>query len=433
MSDQMEIAGEIVASCRTDLCMDLRFMTRPVLALQTVILEGDGDYHYDSRNLYFPMERVIRDYSENPNRISRVIAHMVMHLVLGHYDRNDNPFRDLAEDMIVEYTLDMLDTPHISIPQADDRIFVFERMVKKAGAPTVDLLADALCNVSEWQINTYPPLFCIDSHKSRDGLGHPEWQEMSAQMMVEIEGFSKNLSGKTDALLRVLRIRNRKKSDYRAFLRKFMTTRERVKIDVNEFDPAYYTYGLQVYGNVPLIDALEQSNSPSIEDFVIAIDTSGSTMRGPVVSFIEDVYDIMEQCEISRRTNLHIIQCDDSVRSDDVVRSRSDMRDLLDNIQIRGGKGTDFRPVFQYVDALKDEGEFDNLRGLIYFTDGMGVYPTRKPDYPVAFLFCDDRFLDREVPMWAMKVYIGTSDLAERRHSLSSPLKSIQVDSIPCP
>jgi len=411
MKDKSSIAEEMVANCRTDLCMDLRFITRPVLALETVILDGDGPYHYDGKNLYFHADRVISDFSKDPNIISRVIGHMVMHMVLGHYKRNEDKFRDLAEDMIIEYSLDMIGTPHIALPHADDRIFVFERMLKKAGAPTVDLIAEELAKVSEWQINTYPPLFCIDSHDSRDGEEHPEWQEMSAQMMVEIEGFSKNLSGKTDALMRVLRLRNRKQSDYRAFLRKFMTTRERIKVDVNEFDPAYYSYGIQLYGNIPLIDAVEHSNSPMIEDFVIAIDTSGSTMRGPVVRFIEDVYDIMEQCEISRRTNLHIVQCDDNVRSDDVVRSRADMKRLVDNIEVKGGKGTDFRPVFSYVDYLMDEGEFNKLKGLIYFTDGMGTYPTKKPSYPVAFLFCDDRYLDRETPAWAMKVYIGTREL----------------------
>ncbi len=183
---------------------------------------------------------------------------------------------------------------------------------------------------------------------------------------------------------------------------------------MNEFDPAYYSYGIQLYGNIPLIDAVEHSDSPMIEDFVIAVDTSGSTMKGPVVSFIEDVYGIMEQCEISSRTNLHIIQCDDNIRSDDVIRNRGDMRRLIDNMEIKGGKGTDFRPVFDYVDYLEEEGEFNNLRGLIYFTDGIGSYPTRKPGYPVAFLFCDDRYQDIEVPAWAMKVCIGTSDLAER-------------------
>ncbi len=413
MTDPVTIAEEIVSHCRTDLCMDLRFMSQAVLSIKTEVLEGDGPYRYDSDHLYFYADHVLRDFKRDPNIITRVIAHMVMHLILGHFDRNVDEMRDLAEDMIVEYSLDMLDTPHITTPQRDDRIFIFERLQKKAGAPTVDLIASELANVSKWQLDTYPALFRVDSHESRDGLGHPEWQEAAAQMIVEIEGFSKNLTGRSDALMRVLRIRTRKKTDYRAFLRKFMTTREKVKVDPNEFDPAYYAFGLSLYGNVPLIDDLEQSNAPMIEDFVIAVDTSGSTMKGPVVKFIRDVYDIMEQCDISRKTNLHIIQCDYDIRSDTVIKSRADMRQFLDNVEILGGKGTDFRPVFYYVDSLIEEGQIINLRGLIYFTDGMGEYPVTKPDYPVAFLYCDDRYLDRTTPVWAMKVMIGTDELAE--------------------
>ena len=412
MSDTMAVAEQIIAHSRTNLSMDLRFITQAILSIKVELKEGDGPYSFDSKCLYMYANRVIADYKTEPNKIPRVMAHMVLHLVLGHFNKNIDPMRDLAEDMIVEYTLDMLDTPNISMPGRDDRIFVFERMLKKAGAPTADLLSAELAEVSQWQINTYPPMFCRDSHEMRDGLEHPEWSEISTQMMIEIEGFSKSLEGRSEALMRVLRLRNRKAVDYRAFLRKFMTSKERVKVDVNEFDPNYYTYGLTLYGNVPLIDAVEHSNSPMIEDFVIAIDTSGSTMRGPVISFIQDVYSIMEQCDITNRTNLHIIQCDSDVRSDNVVKSKQDMRDLIDNLELYGGNGTDFRPVFYYVDQLRSEGELTKIRGLIYFTDGMGVYPTKKPDYPVAFLFCDDRFLELQVPIWAMKVQIGTNELA---------------------
>ena len=414
MVDTLAIAEQIVAHSRTNLSMDLRFITHAVLSIKVELLEGDGPYSYDGSHLYMYINRVIVDYKTDPNRVPRVMAHMVLHLVLGHYKKNLDPLRDLAEDMIVEYALDMIDTPNITLPGKDDRIFVFDRLLKKAGAPTPELLTEELKDVSEWQIKTYPPLFCRDSHDRRDGMEHPEWSEISTQMMIEIEGFSKNLEGSSDALMRVLRLRNRKEVDYRAFLRKFMTSKERVKVDVNEFDPAYYTYGLSLYGNIPLIDALEHSNSPMIEDFVIAIDTSGSTMRGPVVQFIQDVYGIMEQCDITNRTNLHIVQCDNDVRCDDVIRNRQDMHDLIDNLELHGGKGTDFRPVFYYVDYLRSEGELTKIKGLIYFTDGMGVYPTKKPDYPVAFLFCDDRFLDLEVPVWAMKVQIGTGQLAVR-------------------
>jgi len=36
------------------------------------------------------------------------------------------------------------------------------------------------------------------------------------------------------------------------------------------------------------------------------------------------------------------------------------------------------------------KGKFDCLCGLLYFTDGKGIYPKKKPDYPTAFLFLDE-------------------------------------------
>ena len=48
-----------------------------------------------------------------------------------------------------------------------------------------------------------------------------------------------------------------------------------------------------------------------------------------------------------------------------------------------------------------------SLRGLLYFTDGFGIYPKKKPDYDTAFVFWKDEELDdTKVPSWALKLYI---------------------------
>lgn len=52
---------------------------------------------------------------------------------------------------------------------------------------------------------------------------------------------------------------------------------------------------------------------------------------------------------------------------------------------IQGRGGTDFRPVFQFVREKQRKKELENLRALIYFTDGDGIYPRQKPDYETAF------------------------------------------------
>ena len=100
-----------------------------------------------------------------------------------------------------------------------------------------------------------------------------------------------------------------------------------------------------------------------------------------------------------------MIQCDAEVQKDYKIESLDDLEGLVSKMQLYGFGGTDFRPVFKHVDELCKAGEFKRLCGLIYFTDGYGVFPKKPPAYKTAFVF-----VNREdsvmVPPWAMKVYL---------------------------
>ena len=409
--DRTAAARDIVSASASRLCLDMRFLTRAVLSLSTDVEEGEGAPRCDGRTVTFRADTVLESFREDPNSVTRDLAHCVLHCVLGHTSPANSPETDLAEDMLVEYVLDCLDTPHTSVPGRDDRVFVCERLFGKAGAPAVDLLSAVVAETSRWQLDLHRRMFVRDDHSARSGTDDAAWRELSQQVMAEVEGFVRDDEGRTAALMRILRIRNRRRYDYRSFLRKFMTRRTTVHESQTEFDPIYYTYGLSRYGNLPLIDSLEQSDTAMVDEFVIAVDTSGSTMRGPVVRFLEEAFDVLRQTGVGRDSNLHVIQCDDQVRSDDVVRSEGDLRRLVKGFELKGGGNTDFRPVFDYVDRLIEEGGFRNLRGLMYFTDGQGTYPTRRPAYDVAFVFCDDRYMVHEVPPWAMRIVVRTEDL----------------------
>ena len=80
-------------------------------------------------------------------------------------------------------------------------------------------------------------------------------------------------------------------------------------------------------------------------------------------------------------------------------------------MRIRGLGGTDFRPVFQYVEQLRKQKEFTNLKGLIYFTDGYGEFPEKKPDYETAFVFVDDEYNNPDVPPWAIKLVLQKAEI----------------------
>ena len=99
-----------------------------------------------------------------------------------------------------------------------------------------------------------------------------------------------------------------------------------------------------------------------------------------------------------------------AVRQDILIRNEDELIHAMNHFELRGGGGTDFRPAFAYVDQLCAEKKFSNLRGLLYFTDGMGTYPARRPGYDTAFLFLGERFDDANVPPWAMKVVLDEEE-----------------------
>ena len=173
-----------------------------------------------------------------------------------------------------------------------------------------------------------------------------------------------------------LQAENRKRYDYREFLRKFSVLKEEMQVDMDSFDPIYYHFGMETYGNMPLIEPLETKEMKKIEDFVIVIDTSMSCNGSLIRRFLEETYSVLSESEsFFRKIQVHIIQCDEKIQDDQVIHNQKEMEAYLSDFTVRGFGGTDFRPAFAYVEHLLKMGAFQRLRGLLYFTDGYGTFP----------------------------------------------------------
>ena len=198
-------------------------------------------------------------------------------------------------------------------------------------------------------------------------------------------------SGRGDTkgnLLKMLKAVNHKEISYRDFLRKFAVTRESMHVDMDSFDYGFYNYGMTVYGNMPLIEELEYREESRIKDFVIVIDTSGSCAFTLVQKFINETLGILTESDLFfEKIRLHIIQCDNQVQEDIVINDLKQAESFKDNFAVKGFGGTDFRPAFNYIEKLRQMGELKSLKGVLYFTDGYGIYPEHKPPYDVAFVF----------------------------------------------
>lgn len=249
-----------------------------------------------------------------------------------------------------------------------------------------------------------------DKQKKTPNETENSWKEKSQQMELNLDTFANDQAKGAGSLLEQLRIENRKRYDYRDFLRKFSVWKEEIGIDQDAFDYGFYSYGLSLYGNMPLIEPQETKEVKKIEEFVIVIDTSMSCSGELVKKFLEETYDVLSQNNsFFRKVHIHILQCDERVQEDVKIEKEEDLKNYMDNLELRGGGGTDFRPAFAHIEEMKEQHIFRNLRGVIYFTDGQGIYPSRRPSFDTAFVFLEEEGKDIHVPAWAVKLVLEES------------------------
>ena len=241
-----------------------------------------------------------------------------------------------------------------------------------------------------------------------------QWNKNREQIQTEMETMGNQQDEQSKSLLEHIQVENRERYDYKKFLRKFSVMKEEMQVDPDSFDYVFYTYGMSLYGNMPLVEPLETKEVSRIEDFVIVIDTSMSCSGELVRRFLEETYDVLcESDSYFRKVNINNLQCDEQVRQDQKITSREEMEAYLRDFTVIGQGGADFRPAFDYVDQMMGRGEFHRLRGLLYFTDGAGIYPVKQRVYDTAFVFVKDQYMDISVPAWAMKVILEPGQLTE--------------------
>ena len=448
-AERLQVIGSsILRAARDELYLGMRFLD---VALSSFSYQMNGSIHgfgTDGRVMYFQPQMLGGLYKENRILVNRGYLHMVFHCIFRHfawrgagknigagYSAGENNadsektieerLRDLSCDIAVEHIIDGMNYRSIRFSRSLLRRETYRLLEKEGKTLNAQRVYKILSgwNLSEKDFVNLEQEFRTDDHKyweskKPDQKPNPmlsrKWGEINDGIETDLETFSQEAGERDGDFLEQIKTENRSKYDYREFLRKFAVFHEEMAVDDDSFDYNFYTYGLRLYGNMPLIEPLESKEVKKVEEFVIVIDTSMSCSGELVRKFLEETYGVLSENEsFFTKINVHIIQCDEKVHTDKKITSQEEMKDYMEHLELYGDGGTDFRPAFEWVDRLLEQHEFHNLKGLIYFTDGFGIYPQKMPPYKTAFVFMQDNYRDVDVPVWAMKLILDEDDLTE--------------------
>jgi len=419
------MALKILDFVRNELYLDLRFFD---IALSKLVPKADRTLNTlatDGIYLKYSSAQILRVFQKNPLFLDRVCLHSVLHCIFSHLwltGGRKRPHWDIACDIQVEYTIDRLDKPCTRRAVSWIRSRWYEKLESGKNAVSAAVLYHMLLPLSDEELSELGREFYTDDHRYWLKDGEPmsmaavqacsDWNKTARQTRIQKDRRKGADSGGEQLLSAMLKAEKSRRS-YRDFLQKFAVLHEEPHCDPDEFDLNFYIYGLALYKNLPLIEPLETRERTKIRTFVIVIDTSDSTSGELVRGFLRETFEILRQRqEFFENCSIHIIQCDDRVHTDEEVTDLNALEQMLERLVITGGGSTDFRPAFAYVNGLVEQGKLAGLNGLLYFTDGMGIYPEKMPEYRTAFLFLDD-YDEDAVPPWAMRLKLEPEEFTK--------------------
>lgn len=410
-----EMSVKILDYVRDALYLELRFLQAALRELEPVADERISTFATDGTLLRFSADKLLHLFQTNDKYLNRLYLHTVFHCLFQHLwigGGRERSLWNLACDIAVEYVIDGLNKPGTSRILSWARQKTYEELEAGETGISAAVIYNVLSGKGKEEIFGLQQEFFADDHrywpKEEKGQVVPQqvrgrWSKIARQTQLEQRRRGEKPQDGEELMAVQMKAAKGQRS-YGEFLQKFAVFREELHCDPDEFDLNFYSYGLRLYQNMPLIEPVESRESKKIQDFVIVVDTSYSTSGELIQGFLRETFDIL-----SRRNSffhcsrIRILQCDEEVRKDDIVSGDEEMESFFEHYEVLGGGGTDFRPAFKYVNELLEQGAFENLCGLLYFTDGKGVYPEKKPEYKTAFLFLEE-YEEEKVPVWAIRM-----------------------------
>ncbi|MFW5865265.1 MAG: VWA-like domain-containing protein [Candidatus Izemoplasmataceae bacterium] len=470
-----KVALKIIFSAKTDLYLKMRFFHIGLGYLEAINTEDltseTTTLGTDAKHLFYNPKWLISMYQQDKNLINRTLIHLLLHCIYKHVFFKSLYINEklwwVSCDIFTEKLIDDLNLDYLKRKGQEERTKIYDYLSTKKLIKSSNDIYHILLENDEYDLSYLASVFYLDDHRwwlsksekeslSKDNDGNngsnyetPQtsnndrmdtsnkedkrdsklnsenhlnrkeqekteihWHDIAAQISLDLDSFNKSIGTENSFMKTSLKVLLKEKHNYKEMLKQFMVPKEIYKEDLDAFDPIYYTFGLNYYGNMPLIEYLEYKEVKVIDELVIIIDTSGSTQGQLIQNFIEETYSIIQQTTPSNLNyKIVIIQADNKVQDVQTINNQKELKEYMNNFTVYGMGGTDFRPGFDKVDNLIKNKALTRLKGILYFTDGYGIYPESRPPYETMFVFYDDDYNNYQVPLWASKIVISEDDL----------------------
>jgi predicted metal-dependent peptidase len=340
------------------------------------------------------------------DEVKAVLCHEVLHIALDHLKRikhHDPQLSNICEDIVIN---DMLNTNQFHLPKGgiipdnnhsidlskvggklikdiDKKIWEeiyaeLEKVVKKIPRSAVGFADDHMRDDKEDGKGGQGDKESKGNKDGKQPAGGktggkeevPDWK----RLVNEAYAYAKMQGKEPAGMDRYIDELNQPKINWRQQLIKYLMAE--LPFDYTYTRPSKHSIATGVF-----MPAVRKENI----ELAVAIDTSGSMSPDDLQDCLSEVLGIVTAFD---NIELTVLTCDAAVHTVCVVNGASDMT----NIKMKGGGGTDFKPVFKWLEENKP-----NLRVLVFLTDGYGDFP-KESDIKTLWVISKQGIKANEVP-----------------------------------
>ena len=301
-----------------------------------------------------------------------VMAHEVMHCVLGHNDRRENREPKIWNVAVDCATNLILSDAGIVLPEnallnwqfkgmtAEDIYFELQKKTDNEKSKIYRARLNSGFSDEHLDPDDIRAVWARDGHHPSGAERRRLRRSWASELTSKLPG---NLAGNNADEIQKS---GEQEINWRAYISKFFTGLRRD--DYRLFPANKKHIWRDIY--------LPSYGSPGPEHIVVAIDTSGSMER----SLLSKVLTEIDAARQIADCKLTLIQCDQKIQSIETFESWDLISNDFSFMKFKGRGGTSFEPPFNWIkDQIKEGATVPDA--LIYMTDGYGDEPKEAPNH----------------------------------------------------